>query len=133
MPVQPAARRAQVIPARAGAEAGLPRLCMPTCLLLALSRGPSHGYDLLEEVRSLGVVSADAAGVYRALRSFERQGFAESWWEPSRSGPARRTYRLLRAGREALGESIDDCRDWHRQLGAILEAFDDAGEEQPPC
>lgn len=103
---------------------GLSRSYVRPCLLLLLAEGPSHGYELLEQVRRLGVRNADAGGLYRCLRSMEQSGLVSSWWEPSQAGPARRSYLLTEAGREALESSSTSLNEVHRLLGALLTRHD---------
>lgn len=80
----------------------LPRNYLRPCLLLVLAEGTSHGYDLLEQVSALGFDHVDPGGLYRCLRAMDTEGLVRSTWEPSTSGPARRTYELTDAGREWL-------------------------------
>ncbi len=103
---------------------GLSRSYVRPCLLLLLAEGPSHGYELLEQVRRLGVRHADAGGLYRCLRSMEQSGLVSSWWEPSQAGPARRSYLLTEAGREALESSSTSLGEVHRLLGALLARYE---------
>lgn len=86
----------------AGLPAALPRNYLRPCLLLLLAEGTSHGYELLEQVGSLGMDSVDPGGLYRCLRAMDEEGLVTSSWEPSSSGPARRTYTLTDEGREWL-------------------------------
>jgi hypothetical protein len=71
-------------------HASLPRSYLRPCLLLLLAEDSSHGYELLEQLRELGLRIAEPGGMYRALRSMDEDGLVRSWWEPSQSGPARR-------------------------------------------
>lgn len=87
---------------------GLPRAYLRPCLLLLLIDGPSHGYELLESIRELGMETAEAGGLYRSLRSMDEDGLVQSWWEPSESGPARRTYEITRAGTKSLRTHITE-------------------------
>ena len=93
-----------------GSPARLPRAYLRVGLLIVLSDGPGHGYDLLEHVRELGINASDPGGLYRMLRSMEREGLLESWWEASDTGPARRTYSLTPAGRRALQNDAASLR-----------------------
>lgn len=102
---------------------GLSRSYVRPCLLLLLAEGPSHGYELLEQVRRLGVRNADAGGLYRCLRAMEQSHLVSSWWEPSQAGPARRSYVLTEAGREALDSSATSLGEVHQLLGALLARF----------
>lgn len=90
---------------------GLPRSYLRPCLLLLLAERPSHGYDLLEQLAQLGLPTADPGGLYRVLRSLEREGLVSSRWETSQAGPARRTYELT-----------DEASEWlHAWAGALAE------------
>ncbi len=123
-------------PARHDSE-GLSRSYVRPCLLLLLAEGPSHGYELLEQVRRAGVRNADAGGLYRSLRSMEQGSLVRSWWEPSQTGPARRSYVLTELGRAALDSSVGSLRDVHRLLAEVLaryEALPEAlADEMPPA
>ncbi|MDQ6798947.1 MAG: PadR family transcriptional regulator [Actinomycetota bacterium] len=102
----------------------LPRHYLKPCLLLLLAEGPSHGYELLEQVRRLGIQGAEPGGLYRYLRSMEKEELVSSWWEPSQAGPARRTYILTDAGRRALLASVDSLRDVRQLLVGLLDRYD---------
>jgi PadR family transcriptional regulator PadR len=93
------------------------------CLLLLLRERPSHGYELADRLRALGFVDGDAAGVYRTLRSMERDGLARSAWRSSAAGPARRTYHLTPDGLAALETVTGDIRDTRRTLDAFLDRY----------
>jgi poly-beta-hydroxybutyrate-responsive repressor len=93
------------------------------CLLLLLRERPSHGYELAERLRALGFVDGDAAGVYRSLRSMEREGLARSAWRSSAAGPARRTYQLTPDGHAALDAVIRELRDTRRTLDSFLDRY----------
>ncbi len=91
--------------------AALPKNFLRPCLLLLLREQPAHGYDLLERLRPLGLRSDDPGGLYRTLRSLEREGLVRSAWEASSAGPHRRIYEITRAGKEEL----------HRRAKALAE------------
>jgi PadR family transcriptional regulator, regulatory protein PadR len=107
------------------AEAELPRSYLRLCLLLMLAEGPSHGYELLEQVRRLGLRGAEPSALYRSLRAMEREALVSSSWEMSRAGPPRRTYLLSDAGHRALRSSVGSLRDVQRLLGTMLDRYDD--------
>jgi poly-beta-hydroxybutyrate-responsive repressor len=93
------------------------------CLLLLLRERPSHGYELAERLRALGFVDADAAVVYRSLRSMEREELARSTWRSSAAGPARRIYQLTPDGHAALDAVTRELRDTRRTLDAFLDRY----------
>jgi poly-beta-hydroxybutyrate-responsive repressor len=103
---------------------GLPRHFLRPCLLLLLAEGPSHGYELLDHVRRMGIQAAEAGGLYRYLRAMERERYVYSWWERSRAGPARRTYVLTDTGREALHASAESLRAVRQILVRLLDRYD---------
>ncbi len=95
-------------------DGSLPRSFLRSALHIALVPGPSHGYDMLEQVRSFGLSSVDLAGVYRLLRLMEREGAVTSEWEGSELGPPRRVYELSDIGllaAEAHLRAIRAARD----------------------
>ena len=77
---------------------GLPRSFLRSCLLLLIAERPSYGYDLLEGLTGLGMADVDAGGLYRTLRSMEKDGLVASRWDDSEVGPKRRVYRLTEDG-----------------------------------
>lgn len=102
----------------------LPRHYLKPCLLLLLAEGPSHGYELLEHVRRMGIKGAEPGGLYRYLRAMEKEEMVSSWWEPSQAGPARRTYVLTEEGRKGLNESVQSLRDVREILVTLLDRYD---------
>jgi PadR family transcriptional regulator PadR len=105
-------------------ENALPRSYLRPCLLLMLAEGPSHGYELLEQVRRLGLRGAEPSALYRSLRAMEREELVSSSWEMSRAGPPRRTYLLSDAGHRALRSSVGSLRDVQRLLATMLDRYD---------
>jgi len=74
-------------------------------ILLLLSRGASHGYQLLAQLpdvfpRADGI--PDPGAFYRTLRELEQEGAITSTWVTEDAGPAKRVYQLADAGREQL-------------------------------
>jgi DNA-binding PadR family transcriptional regulator len=103
---------------------GLPRTFQRSCLLIGLAQGQSHGYELLDAVRRMGLRSAEAGGLYRCLRSMEEDALVTSWWEPSQSGPPRRTYTLTETGFVAMRAALEGLMEVRELLGAMLEGCD---------
>lgn len=102
---------------------GLPRNFVRSCVLLLTAESESHGYDLLDRLSSLGVIGADAGGLYRILRSMEQEGLLASRWETSDSGPARRTYTLTQEGMDWLHAWAGAHRETIRTLGRFIERY----------
>jgi PadR family transcriptional regulator, regulatory protein PadR len=80
-----------------------------TLVLGMLAEEPMYGYEVLERLRERGGsewAGIARASVYQALQRLERDGYASARAESGREGPDRRRYRLTRAGRSRLRESI---------------------------
>lgn len=96
-------------------------------LLLLLSHGPTHGYELLERLPDLlGEERVDVGNVYRALRSLEDEGLVVSEWSADLPGPTKRTYTLTDEGTGALAA-------WVESLAALrdgLEGFVERAREK---
>ncbi|MGH9129566.1 MAG: PadR family transcriptional regulator [Acidimicrobiales bacterium] len=101
----------------------LPRAYQRACLLILLAEGSAHGYELLEQVRGAGLAGAEAGGLYRCLRSMEEDGLVTSWWEPSQSGPPRRTYLLSVEGEEAAREWIAGLEEVRDHITGLLDRY----------
>lgn len=110
---------------RAGDDplAGLPRNFQRPCLLLLIGERPSHGYDLLERLRELGLRQADPGMLYRSLRAMEQEGLVKSDWEVSDLGPPRRTYVLSEEGRDWLHAWAGSLRETERVLQVFLQRY----------
>lgn len=102
-------------------ERGLPRSYLRAALLVLVAPGPSHGYELLEQLPDLGLRAIDTGGLYRMLRTMEQQGSLESWWEDSSSGPPRRTYSLTSEGRAALAVEMVEIESTVGLLGELVD------------
>lgn len=98
----------------------VPRSYLDGCLLLLIAESPTHGYDLVERLRELGLVGVDSAAVYRALRALNRDGLLESWWEESGAGPVRRRYRISPDGTEGLEEWAEAVGESAARLQTFL-------------
>lgn len=101
----------------------LPRNYLRPCLLLLLAEGTGHGYELLDQLHALGLPRADPAGVYRCLRAMDEEGLVRSHWQPSVSGPARRTYAITDEGAGRLASMSADLADTARSLEYFLDRY----------
>ena len=109
---------------------GLPRNYLRPCLLLLLAEGTSHGYELLDQIGALGLERVDPGGLYRSLRAMDEEGLVRSSWEPSVSGPARRTYELTDDGREWLHVVAGTLGDVARSIAVYRRRYQQVTDEQ---
>ena len=98
-------------------------LLRPTLLFL-MHQGPAHGYDLLERLRSFGIVDIDPSLIYRALRDMEEEGYIQSTWDEEKTqGPPRRVYTLTSEGDNSLQYHLEDLRTTRNRIDQILQAY----------
>lgn len=110
-------------PQGATALIGLPRNYLRPCLLLLVAEGTSHGYDLLDGVRALGLGRVDPGGLYRCLRAMDEEGLVRSNWQPSSRGPARRIYTLTQDGQDWLHAMAGTLAEAHRALSVFQRRY----------
>lgn len=97
---------------------------LPTLILEALVREPSHGYRIAHEIkeRSQGVLDFKEGTLYPALHKLESEGMVESS-EGIEKGRPRRYYRITKSGRAALAR---DRAEWHRISRAVTTILGEA-------
>ncbi len=111
---------------------GLPRNYLRPCLLLLLAEGTSHGYELLDQIAALGLDRVDPGGLYRCLRAMDEEGLVRSTWEPSMSGPARRTYQLTDEGRDWLHIVAGSLAEVSRRLSTYRRRYQQVAQAPRP-
>ncbi len=104
-----------------GRDSALPRCYLRAWLLLLVAEEPVHGYELLGQLRKLGLPKPDAGAVYRILRSLDDEGLVQSWWSSPVAGPARRLYRTTAAGRRCLEYLSAGLEQNHCHLSSFLD------------
>jgi PadR family transcriptional regulator, regulatory protein PadR len=94
---------------------------LPTLILKALVREPSHGYRIAQEIkdRSQGVLDFKEGTLYPALHKLENDGLVESY-DATENGRLRRYYRITTAGRKALARDRAEWRDLSQAVTMIL-------------
>ena len=98
-------------------------LLRPTLLFL-MHQGPTHGYDLVERLRSFGVEDIDPSLIYRALRDMEEEGYIQSTWDDEKTqGPPRRVYTLTFEGDNSLQYHLEDLRTTRGRIDQLLQAY----------
>ena len=98
-------------------------LLRPTLLFL-MHQGPTHGYDLVERLRSFGVEDIDPSLIYRALRDMEAEGYIQSTWDEKKTqGPPRRVYTLTSEGDNSLQYHLEDLRNTRSRINQLLQAY----------
>jgi transcriptional regulator len=94
---------------------------LPTLILKALAREPSHGYRIARQIkeRSQGVLDFKEGTLYPALHKLESEGLVESS-EGVEKGRPRRCYRITKSGLATLNKDRDEWRELSRAVTMIL-------------
>ena len=100
----------------------LARLLRPAVLAL-LVREKTHGYDIVQQLHGLEIFAGfppDTSGVYKVLKSMEREGLVSASWEFGGSGPAKRRYALTRSGTACLKRWARTLEGYRAQIDGLL-------------
>ncbi len=87
------------------------------CLLMLLSQGESHGYELVQTLRDIDVLAVSESTVYPVLSRLRADGLLRVRETRSASGPPRRSFSLTALGRVRLAAM-------RTYLGEISAALD---------
>lgn len=68
------------------------------CVLEVISREPTYGYDITQQLRKLGFTDVVEGTVYTILVRLERNGLVSTEKKPSEVGPPRKFYSLTESG-----------------------------------
>ena len=112
----------------------LDRLLRPVVLAM-LARAGTHGYDLVQQLGRLELFAdspPDTSGIYKILKSMEKEGLVSSDWDLGDHGPAKRSYALTRDGRTCLKHWAETLRAYRAQIDGLLEILDASGIEPVP-
>jgi PadR family transcriptional regulator PadR len=92
-------------------------------VLKALTRGPSHGYDVARwiEAATSDVLNVGEGTLYPALHRLQSRGWVRSTWGVSENGRRARYYELTAAGRTQLRV---ERANWTRYANAVFAALD---------
>jgi PadR family transcriptional regulator PadR len=95
----------------------LRRGVLELCILALLDSGPSYGYEIVTEIAEAPQLAAGEGTIYPLLRRLKREGYVETYWQESASGPPRQYYRLTPGGRATL-------KDMRAEWAALVAAME---------
>ena len=93
------------------------------CILLLLSKSPSHGYGLIEDLEKHCDERVDIGYLYRTLLRMEKDGWVESDWEENEAGPDRRTYTITQEGKDFLRTAATSLIRTDKLIQRFLEGY----------
>jgi PadR family transcriptional regulator PadR len=94
-------------------------------VLKTLSRGPMHGYGIVEFIQqsSDDILRVEEGALYPALHRLELRGLLASEWGISENNRRAKYYRLTAVGRKYLA---DEASNWKRLSGAVSRVMQTA-------
>jgi poly-beta-hydroxybutyrate-responsive repressor len=93
-------------------------------LLLLLSSGEAHGYELAERLGELlPDERVDFGNLYRLLRALEEEGLVTSRWQADAPGPAKRAYAITNEGRSLLDAWAGALEHTKHTIGEFLRRY----------
>jgi PadR family transcriptional regulator len=105
-----------------GHDSQLLKGVLSLALLRLLAQQESYGYELVTRLHELGLPDVQDGSVYPALGRLERDGAITSRLAASSYGPARKYYRLSRAGYVELARTEQAWNNLVRALEPILSS-----------
>ena len=106
-------------------NARISRFLVPA-LLLILSEGPSHGYELTEKYTEFGFTGAgsDPGAVYRTLKLLSSDSFIKAKWKTDEPGPAKKIYSITDKGSKLLSSWVKEIKERKKTLEYFLKRYD---------
>ena len=95
-------------------------------LLLILSEGPSHGYELTEKYTEFGFTGAgsDPGAIYRTLKLLGSDGFIKAKWKTDEPGPAKKIYSITGDGLKLLSSWAEEIKERKKTFELFLKRYD---------
>lgn len=92
-------------------------------ILSLLADGPKYGFQIAYNVRVLAdnQITWSNSKLYPLLHKLEHDGFVESYWEPSQTGPDRKYYRLTMGGKAELAREKQEWKTVHSMFASLWE------------
>jgi PadR family transcriptional regulator, regulatory protein PadR len=108
-----------------GEPGALLRDTLDMLILKTLSRGPMHGYAIVEYIHetSEDALRIEEGALYPALHRLEIRGLLGAAWGVSDNNRRARFYRLTAAGQKQLAE---ETAHWRRMASAIARILEPA-------
>jgi PadR family transcriptional regulator, regulatory protein PadR len=91
-------------------------------ILKTLSRGPRHGYGIVQFIQSASdnVLKVEEGALYPALHRLEVRGWLKATWGTSENNRRAKFYRLSTIGRRELEAEADY---WRRVASAVTQVM----------
>ena len=93
------------------------------CILLLLSREPTHGYGLMEGLEKHCGEKVDVGDLYRTLRRMEHDGWVNSAWDRKENQRDKRIYTITEEGRAFLKHAVASLRQTDELIHHLFSGY----------
>jgi PadR family transcriptional regulator PadR len=90
------------------------------CALLVISKGEMYSSDILEKMKSAGLLIVEGT-IYPLLSRLKSEGLLTYNWVESASGPPRKYYSLTASGRNALEQLKSTWRALSKSVESLIK------------
>lgn len=108
-----------------GARSGVSQLrrgILQFCVLALLRDGERYAFELVRELCDAhGLVTSEGT-IYPLLSRLRKEGWVNTVWKESDSGPPRRYYTLTATGRRALDEFVGEWGPFKTAVDNLLDS-----------
>ncbi|MFI2352008.1 PadR family transcriptional regulator [Streptomyces sp. NPDC019443] len=108
-----------------GARSGVSQLrrgVLQFCVLALLRDGERYAFELVRELCDAHGLATSEGTIYPLLSRLRREGWVNTVWKESDSGPPRRYYTLTATGRQALAEFADEWGPFKTAVDNLLDS-----------
>lgn len=91
------------------------------CLLSIIDEEASYGYEMVRKLQERGLHLASEGSVYPVLSRLQKQEMIEGYLVQSSEGPARKYYRMSKAGRTALQQWRNDWVGFRDSVDGVID------------
>ena len=105
-------------------DAQLRRGLLEVCVLAAVERHDSYGYQIIKEIeqRSEFVFSFKEGTLYPILHGFEQEGLVKSYWQDGERGKRRKYYHITDRGLKMLSKSTEDWYSYSTAVEKVIRS-----------
>ena len=96
------------------------------CILLLLSKEPTHGYGLMEGLAKHCGERVDVGDLYRTLRRMEHDGWVSSAWDRETNGRDKRVYTITKEGRAFLKHAVASLKQTDKLIHHLFSGYQKA-------
>jgi len=96
-------------------------------VLLVLSKGNNHGFQMISDLEQSGMVSGDGidpAGLYRTLKRMEAAGLVSSYWDTESTTKPKRIYSITEEGLHCLETWKTTLQEYRNNIDTLLEKIE---------